>query len=115
MSFEEILKKLIWDAAVQAALKALFAAVPWLGWGPLGVFVGFVVGIFADKFFEFAKTGFIAEVLIPVDNAILKRELDTRAVKLKMLAVEKGIDSKEFQESRRLHAKALAEFGFTPR
>lgn len=105
----DIFKDLVWDALVKAALGMLFRAVPWLAWGPLGVFVGWVVGLAAGYLYDAVKMAIDLQV-IAFKNEAHRKAFDDAGVKLKIIAKDKGIDSPEFKEARELHKKRLAEF-----
>jgi hypothetical protein len=109
MSLEKILKDLFWDALVQLALKKLFQLIPWLGWGPLGILVSWVVGHFADLAFE-ALVQYVDHTSIAFRNAAMHRAYVTASLDLRKLAHEKGIDSEDFRLAREEHKKRLSEF-----
>jgi uncharacterized protein (DUF2342 family) len=105
----DVFKDLVWGAMVAAAKSALFAAVPWLAWGPLGVFLGWVIGMAADYLYDAVKMA-IDLKLIVFKNEEHRKAFDAASVKLKIIAGGKGIDSPEFKEAREEHKKRLAEF-----
>ncbi len=107
MDLAEIFKELIWDVIVQFALKELFIAIPFLAWGPLGIFVGFIVSTFADWLFKALKD-YINFELIVIKKEELAKEYATQAYSLKMIAEAKGIDSDEFKAQRELAKTALS-------
>lgn len=101
------LKKLVWDALVQAATKALFSALPALGWGPIGLLVSTFIGVFADKLYDLAKDYFDSEAILS-RNSENRRLFDDSSVKLYVIAKGKGIDSPEFKEARVAHVTRLS-------
>lgn len=100
-------KKLIWDAVVKAATALLFKALPALGWGPIGLIVGTVIGIFTDLLYDAIK-GYIDHEGIASRNQELRRLYDDASVKLKIIAQGKGLGSKEYLEARRANVDRLA-------
>lgn len=108
MDLSEIFKKLVWDTLVTVAIKQLFAAVPWLGWGPVGVIVGWVGGLVADQIYK-ALDMMVALQLIVIKNKALAKDFAAAALTLKEIGQAKGIDSPEFKEARDEHKKRLAE------
>lgn len=109
MDLGQIFKDLLWDALVAAALKRLFAAVPWLGWGPIGVLVTWIVGMFADEIFSGMKLAVDLEV-IAIRNEIHRREYTVAAVALRSAAINFGTESPQFKEMRLEKVKKLSEF-----
>jgi uncharacterized protein (DUF2342 family) len=105
----DIFKDLVWTAMITAAKQALFAAVPWLGWGPIGVFVGFVIGLLAEHLYDAMKLA-IDMRLIVFKNEQHRKAFDDASVKLKIIASGKGIDSPEYREAREEHKKRLSDF-----
>lgn len=108
MNFDEIFKNLIWDSLVKLALSRLFAAIPWLGWGPIGVLVGWIVGMFADQIYDALKLAVNMQVIV-FRNEKLKAAYDKASVQLRIVAHDKGIESEEFRLEREKHKKALSE------
>jgi hypothetical protein len=46
----DLFKVLVWDSLVKFAISRLFAARPFLSWGPVGVIVGWALNLLArDK------------------------------------------------------------------
>lgn len=106
---EGLFKALVWDALVKAAIARLFAAVPFLAWGPVGFLVSHLLTKFADKLFEAASMAIAMEKIILTNEAHLK-EYERASVKLKIIAREKGIESPEFKEARDAEKAALSKF-----
>lgn len=102
----DIFKDLVWGALVRLALSKLFAAVPWLGWGPIGVIVGWIAGMLAEQLYDAMKMAVDLQ-LIYFKNEKLRRAFDDASVKLKIIAKDKGITSLEFQEARKAHRETL--------
>lgn len=104
-----IFEDLIWKAVVAAALKLLFAAVPWLGWGPIGWIVWFLANKFAEMLFQ-VLSDFINFEAIVIKKHGLAKEYATQSILLKNLADSKGIDSDEFKAQREKAKLALSKF-----
>lgn len=105
MSFDELFKQLVWDALVRAALRKLFAALPWLSWGPLGAVTSYVFIYFADRLYE-VLSEVIEMEYIAFKNEAHRRTFDKSVVSLQAIADGLGVDSPEFKEQRE---KALAD------
>lgn len=109
MDFSEIFKSLVWDTIVKVALEQLFLAVPLLGWGPIGYVVSWIAVYFADKLYDVVKLAVDLEVIV-IRNEVHKREYAGAAVKLKLLAKSKGVDSDEFKKARDEQKETLSRF-----
>lgn len=105
----DIFKSLIWDALVTAALNALFKAVPFLAWGPLGVVVSIIVRYVADWIFE-GVDEYIDLQAIAFKKLELAREYAKYCVELKRVALVSGIDSVEFKNAREAAKLGLRDF-----
>lgn len=105
----DLFKDLVWDLLVKAALSKLFAAIPWLGWGPVGILVGWIVGMLADYLYDAVKMTIDLQV-IAFKNEQHRREYDKAGVTLKLIARDKGIDSPEFKAARDENKKSLSRF-----
>ncbi|WP_374029782.1 hypothetical protein [Bdellovibrio bacteriovorus] len=103
----DLFKDLVWDSLISAALKQLFAAFPMLGFGPIGLFVTWVVTNFADKLYDRAKE-YIALETIAFKNKQLEKEYNRESVKLKIIARGSGIDSEEFKQGRENAKKTMS-------
>lgn len=113
MDLSQIFKDLIWDLMVQAALKKLFELVPFLGWGPIGLIVGFIVGKVGDWLYENLKM-FIAFEVIVIRKEALAKEYAAQALSLKQIALANGIDSDAYKAQReksKLALRDLVHFG----
>lgn len=102
-------KSLVWDVVVKAALSKLFAAVPWLGWGPVGAIISGIAGLAGDSLYGMA-TEFFDLQAIKFKNDAHRRAFDMASVKLAILAREKGVGSPEFKQARDEQKKALSNF-----
>jgi len=109
MDLSDIFKQLVWDALVKAALQQLFLAVPLLGWGPIGYVVSWIAVYFTDKLYAVIKLVVDLEVIV-LRNEIHKKEFAGAAVRLKLIAKAKGVDSEEFKKARDEQKEALSRF-----
>lgn len=109
MDLSGLFKSLVWDTLVKVALQQLFLAVPLLGWGPIGYVVSWVVVKLTDKLYDVTKTAVDLEVIV-LRNEEHRREYAVAAVKLKLIAKSKGVDSPEFKNAREEHQQALSRF-----
>lgn len=108
-ALSKIFKGLIWDLLISALLKKIFAALPILGWGPIGWLVTFIVGKLADALFE-VLAEFVNFQVIVLRKEALAKEYAVQSYNLKQLADSKGIDSDEFKAQREKAKAALAQF-----
>lgn len=109
MDISDIFKGLIWDTLVAIAVKQLFVLIPFLGWGPIGLFVGFIVNKIASLLFNALKEIIDFNVIV-IRKQNLAKEFSIQAYNLKMLADTKGINSDEFKAQREKSKVALSEF-----
>lgn len=103
----DLFKSLVWDILVDAALKQLFAAVPLLGWGPIGYVISWAVRYFGDQVYVMIKD-FVNLELIAYRNIQFGKAYAAASVNLKMIAGQKGIESQEFKDARIENKKAMA-------
>jgi hypothetical protein len=102
-------KVFVWDALVQIAIQRLFKAIPWLGFGPVGVVVSWVAGMLAEQLYDAAKLVIDLKTVAFV-NEVHRKAYENASIKLAVLAHDKGIDSDEFKVARDEHKKALHQF-----
>lgn len=105
----DIFKSLVWNSLVKAATNALFAAVPFLAWGPVGWLVNIIITKFADFLFAQAKEFIIFEA-IQFRNKELQSKFDLASVELKLIAINKGVDSDDFKQARAKNVNDLSAF-----
>ena len=106
---EDLFKDLVWDSLVKSALTALFVAVPGLAVWPLGMIIRWVVNRYAGQLFQLLRLVVDLKVIAFV-NYEHKRAFDNAAVKLKIIALDQGIDSDEFKKARENAKASLAKF-----
>ena len=109
MTLEELFKTLVWDALVEAALKKLFAAVPFLSWGPFSYVINKLVLKYSAELFSLVKD-FIDLQKIAYKNKGLEKEFNKASTHLRVVAINSGIDSQAFQEARNENKKRLSDF-----
>lgn len=110
MDLGDLFKDLVWDNLVKAALGRLFAAFPLLGWGPIGFVIGWVATRLAEELYKVTEE-FIDLKLIVLRKQSHRQAFDHAGVVLKIVALDKGIDSPEFKNEREKHKLALSKFG----
>lgn len=94
---------------MKLAVSRLIIAIPFLGWGPMGLITQWVVGIVAEAIWNALDLA-IDMTLIPIKNQGLKREYEAASLRLKIVAENQGIDSPEFEEARNEEHARLANF-----
>lgn len=109
MDLGQIFKDLIWNVLVKAALGRLFAAIPLLGWGPIGLIVTWIVSHFAEKLFDHMHE-WIDFKMIFFKKKELQQAFDGEVLKLQGIFDEKGMDSDEFKAQREKSKEALSKF-----
>lgn len=110
MDTNQLFKELVWHNLVKAALGQLFAASPFLAWWPLSAIITGVVMKYADMLYDSVKL-FLDVEYIAMRNETFHREFTVEVVKLKAIAKNKGINSKEYQDEREKSRQALSNFG----
>ena len=94
---EDVLGKFVLKGLAKKALAGLFTKFPFLGWGPVGWFVTFLVDKYIDIFLsEVQKHMDINAVFAKNDK--LRHEYDKSSVYLKIVADNHGEDSEEFKQ-----------------
>ena len=106
---EDAVKSIVWDSALQGALASLFTAAPWLNVPPLRQIVTGVAELAGNKFYAYLRLG-VDLGAISFMNAEAQRQLDRASVTLKIIALNKGIESEDFKRARDEARRALARF-----
>lgn len=104
----DIFKALIWDTLLTAAINALFKAVPFLAWGPLGFVVSAVIRWVGNKVFE-GVDEYIDLQTIAFKKLELAQEYAKHAIELKRIAQKSGTESPEFMNARTIAQNALRD------
>jgi hypothetical protein len=89
----------VWNNLVKAALARLFLAVPFLGYGPIGVIVSWIVNKYAGMLFDVMHLAVDMEV-ISLRNEAHRKAFDKSLSILKVLAYDKGVESDEYKSAR---------------
>jgi len=113
MSLGQVFKSLFWDTLVTAAVKALFTAVPFLGY--LGFIIWPVVHYLSDKIFD-GMDQFIDLSIIPFKKLEHAREYAKQCIALKAVALTNGVESQEFNDAReaaKIAMRTFVKFNFT--
>lgn len=108
---ENIFKNVVWDNLTASALVALFAA-PGCGWMALWPMRQIITGtatLITDQLFKILRL-YVDLTAIALINAEHKRAFDAAAVKLKVIAHDRGIDSDEFKKAREVAKADFAKF-----
>lgn len=103
----DLFKDLVWDTLIKAAIQRLFVALPFLGWGPIGWFVTFIITKFTDEFYAEVQMWVNIE-LIEFRNQEFQKSWTVANIKLKLIARDGGIDSEEFKNEREIHKQELS-------
>ncbi len=108
VSAEELFKGGVWDTLVDLGLAALFAEAPYLNIPILRDGIKWLIRKFTDAMFTFFQE-FVNLKYVFLHNLGMQKKFTEHALALKGLAIEKGLDSKEYKDAREEHKKALAE------
>ncbi len=98
-----------WAALVKFATSRLIAALPFLGWGPIGWITGAIVAMVGNVIFDAMAEAFDMQ-MIAFKNEALQHQFDTATVKLKIVARAYGTESVEFKKEREASVQALSKF-----
>lgn len=105
----DLFKDLVWSAVIKAATNALTKAIPFLAMGPMPLITGLVVGLVGDFVYDQLKDAYNFQS-VSFKNDQHRKEFDSAAIKLKLIARDKGINSDEFKTARQQYGDALAKF-----
>lgn len=106
---EDLFKDLVWDNIVKAAILQLHVIFPPIAIWPLSVISTFYLTKFTDIIYFGIKL-FIDVTTIKIKNVQLRDAYNVASVKLKLIALKKGIDSDEFKQQRIKDREALSMF-----
>lgn len=106
---EDIFKQVVWDTLVKAAIAALFQAAPYLAVWPIGPIITYIINQFSAALYSVLRIIVDLEAIAFV-NAEYKSAFDKAAVTLKIIAHDKGIDSKEFADAKENAKKIFAKY-----
>lgn len=102
-------KDLVWDLLVKAAIEKLFIAVPFLAIWPIGPIVTVFLTLFGDRIYAAAHETFDLGAIV-FKNDLHKITFQKSDATLKIIAHDKGIDSKEFEDARDNALEAMSKF-----
>lgn len=105
----KLFKDLVLDQLVKAAIQRLFLAIPFLGWGPLGWMVTFIINKFVDFLYDELEI-YIEIKKIIFKNNKLKKAFNQESIKLKVFAENFGKDSEEFKNAKENSKKVFSDF-----
>lgn len=103
----DFFKVLVFDILVKAAIQRLFIMVPFLGWGPIGIVVGFLVQKLADIAYDEGKE-MIQMNMIKFKNEIHQNAFDKEFIKLKH--IEKTATPEELSSAIKSAQQKMATF-----
>lgn len=101
----DLYKSLVFDTIMWEVTRRLISRFPVFGMFPLNIFLGWMVGLVGDNLYLVLKS-----FDVKLENAKLRREFDISSVELKVIAMEKGIESDEFKKAREAHKQKLSDF-----
>lgn len=105
---ERFFKESAWDTMVDLALGALFAKFPWLNIWLVRDGVRWLITEFSDQLYTYF-TNVVNLLYVILKNKGLQKQFVEFALKLKGIAIEKGIDSPEYLAARKEHQFAFAK------
>lgn len=106
---EQIFKSLVWDTALTAGETALIAQVPFLGLPIVRTITHWMVTSVSNWIYS-ALVLFVDVEAIKLVNAIHQAEYDSASEQLKIIAIDKGINSDDFKKARDDAKVALSRF-----
>ncbi len=102
----DAVKELIWSSYVKSATLKIFVAVPILGWPPFALLINHLILTYSDFLYDSLKA-FLSEEMILFKNKRAEEQFKKSALLLNEIAKTKGIDSKEYRETRNENKKLL--------
>ncbi len=106
---EDLFETLVWNSLVEAGLAALFSAMPGLAVWPLGPIIRWVVRNFAEKLYQALKLAIDLHAIAFL-NADHRKSFDSESLRLKVITIEKGVNSPEYLEAKEKAKLALSKF-----
>lgn len=104
---EDLFKGSVWNPLLDLGLAALFAEFPYLNWWPLNQAIRYFAGKYTDVLYT-ALTEVINLKYVILKNLGMQQQFTTVALRLKGIALEKGIGSQEFKNAKEDAKKALS-------
>ena len=106
---EQVFKDLVWTPAILAGELALEDAVPFFALPGIRTIEEGLINIFTDWLYN--QFVLLVDVTaIRLVNAEHQAEYDKASLELKIIAIDKGIDSDEFKKAREAAKLALSKF-----
>lgn len=105
---EQIFKSLVWDNAIKAGQVALVGAVPFFGLPVINTITNWFIGIVTNWIYKIIVL-FIDIEAIKLVNAVHQAQYDAASVRLKIIAIDRGINSDEFKKARDEAKAALSK------
>lgn len=109
VELEDLFKSFVWDKLVELVVQRIFFELPFLAWGPLGAITKIAIVFFSDKLYVHIKLCVDMNV-ISFMNREHQQAYDRAGVELKIIAMQKGIESPEFKEAREKAKHNLSKF-----
>jgi hypothetical protein len=106
---KRLFKDLVWNAAVDLALAALFLEAPYLAWPPLKQMISGVVRLGTDKIFGIMSMTIDLGAVVLI-NAEHRRQYDRAYAELYIVARDSGENSEAFRKARDNAKQHLAQF-----
>lgn len=107
----DLFKTLVWDVLVREAINQLTKASilsPILSWGPLNFIFTWVVLKLTDKLYVMVRM-FIDVTKIRLKNAAAENAYNLASSSLKVIGINYGEDSEEFEDARLNHQDKLSK------
>ena len=108
IDLSSFLKDVAWAALIKLATARLVAALPFLGWGPIGWITGAVVAMVGNALYDAMAEAFTMQ-MIQFKNESMQRQFATASVKLQLIARDFGTESVEFKNARKENVAALSK------
>ena len=106
---EQLFKTLIWDPLITAGETALFAALPVLNAPVLGTLDHAALSSLSDWIFSQICL-FIDITTIRLQNSAYQSAYDQASESLKIIALDKGVDSDDYKTALAANVAALSQF-----
>jgi hypothetical protein len=104
----DIAKSLFWDLMVKKAIADAIAFLAIPASGPIAFIVTKIIVKFTDKlYFYFSQE--IKIGALKLENELHQKAFERAQIKLKLIALEKGIESDEFKNQRKIEVEKLAD------
>lgn len=106
---QEIFHVLIWNNIVEATLTVFFIKYPFLKVWPVESIIRYLVRRWSNELYGVAKLT-MDVTSIRLVNAIHLAEYEKASIRLKIIAIDRGIDSDEFKKAREAYRISLSKF-----